>query len=279
MRNPLSRLINRVRHIWRLKTMPLRLEFVLTDHCNLNCRGCTHYSPLAPKEFESLQALEASATHLGKVCGTKVKKAYLIGGETLLYPNLNEAMEILARNFPDSRLYIFTNGLLIPRLDEKTWQTIHRLGFVLAITRYPVKFDYDAAIELCRLHGVETEIFGDRSMADSFFRYGLDPRGGQDGRNSHFRCHNRGCISIIGNRLYPCSISACVGHLNKVLPPERQFRHRPGDWLEVDKITSAAQILRLRDRPVPFCNYCIYPPGSVKYGPSRRDPAEWTDAD
>ena len=26
-------------------------ELHLVDHCNLNCRGCTHFSPLAEKKF------------------------------------------------------------------------------------------------------------------------------------------------------------------------------------------------------------------------------------
>ena len=28
---------------------PLVIEIHLTDHCNLNCIGCSHYSPLAPE--------------------------------------------------------------------------------------------------------------------------------------------------------------------------------------------------------------------------------------
>lgn len=270
-----QKLFTAVRRWHELRTMPLRLEFVLTDYCNLNCKGCTHYSPLAEKEFAALETVEASMRKLAEVCGDKAEKLYLIGGETLLYPRLVEAMQALRRNFPKQTLYIFTNGIALPKMDGIFWQTASQLGFVIAITRYPIRFDYDAAIALCHDKGVKTEIFGDRSMADSFFRFALDPAKKQNAAIAHFKCYNRGCLSIIGNRLYPCSISACVSHLNKACGTK--FGHLDGDWLDIDGISDISQIRRLRDRPVPFCGYCINPPATVKYGPSRRLASEWVD--
>ncbi len=275
MTNIFTRVI-RAFKTWReFKKMPLRVEFVLTDYCNLNCRGCTHYSPLAAKEFADLDQTERAMQHIARVCGNKLKKVYLIGGETLLYPRLAEAIEALARNFKTQELYVFTNGLLIPRLSHETWDAFKKNNVIMAITRYPIKFDYDAAIDLCRQKGVRTEIFGDRSMADSFFRFALDPAKKQNGKIGHFKCFNRGCISVIGTKMYPCSISACVGHLNKACSTD--FKHEKGDYLVVDEITDVNQILALRDSAVPFCDYCILPPSSVEYAPSQRKKSEWVD--
>ena len=257
------------------KREPLRLEFVVTDYCNLNCRGCTHYSPLAAKEFEPLDRLERNMAHLAKACGKGVASAYLIGGETLLYPDLIPAMEALRRHFATQRLFIFTNGLALPRMTDDFWEAARRLGFVIALTRYPIKFDYDAAEQLCRDRGVEVEVFGDRGNEGSFFRFALDPEGRQNPHMAHLKCYNFGCISVIGDRIYPCSISGCIGHLNKACGTS--FEHRKGDWLDVAGVTSARQIKQLRDRPVPFCRYCKLPPATVPYGPSKREQKEWVD--
>lgn len=276
MGNPIKKVINVIRQWQVLRKMPLRLEFVVTDYCNLNCKGCTHYSPLATKEFESLDRLDASMSHLGKVCRGDVDSVYLIGGETLLYPQLVEAMVAMRRHFPQPvKAYIFTNGIALKSMSDEFWQTARDLGFIIAITRYPIKIDYDAIIADCKAKGVTTEVFGDRSMADSFFRFGLDPTKSQNARIAHFKCYNRGCVSIIGNRLYPCSISACVSHLNKACGTH--FEHVDGDWLDINSITSAKDILHLRNNPVPFCRYCINPPTTVAYGPSKRDVSEWVD--
>lgn len=265
-----------IKQWFELRDMPLRLEFVVTDYCNLNCKGCSHYSPLAKKEFESLDNLEKSMSHLGKVCAGDVAKVYLIGGETLLYPQLVEAMRLLRKYFPlPVEAHIFTNGIALPRMSEDFWVTARELDFIMSITLYPIKFDYDSVTALCEKKGVKTSVFDDRSMAGSFFRFKLNPKKNQNPRISHFKCYNRGCVSIIGNRLYPCSLSACVSHLNKAHGTD--FRHENGDWLDVDKINNAKEIIRFRNRPVPFCKYCDNPPAIVDYGPSRREVSEWVD--
>ena len=179
---PFYKIARAVRRLHELRTMPLRLEFVVTDYCNLNCRGCTHYSPLAAKEFAPIESLRRNMAHLGRVCGTDVESVYLIGGETLLYPDIIAAMEALRESFATQNLYIFTNGLMIPRLDDAFWATAARLDIILAVTRYPIRFDYDAAIALCASKGVRTEVFGDRSMKDSFYRFALDPAKTQNKR-------------------------------------------------------------------------------------------------
>lgn len=255
--------------------MPLRLEFVVTDWCNLNCKGCTHYSPLAPKEFEEKDRLLHAISELGRKCGKGVESAYLIGGETLLYPDIKDAMRALRAAFPSQNLYIFTNGLPLPKMDSEFWELAGDLKFIIALTLYPIKFDYDAVIDLCKEKGVAVEVFGDRSLKESFFRFALDPKKKQNGRLSHFKCYNRGCVSVIGNRIYPCSISGCVYHLNKSHGTD--FRHEKGDWLEIDEVRNEKDIRRLRDKPVPFCSYCILPPSEVTYGPSKRDVSEWVE--
>lgn len=262
---------------WRdLRRIPLRLEFIVTDYCNLNCKGCTHYSPLAEKEFADIVRLKQSMAHLGRIGADKVEQVYLIGGETLLYPQLVEAMEALRRHFPTQQLFVFTNGLLLPRMSDEFWAAARRLDITMALTIYPIKFDYDAVQALCRERGVRFEIFGDRTVSNTFWRFALDPAKKQNRRLAHFKCYNRGCVSIIGNRLYPCSISACVSHLNKAAGTD--FRHESADWLAVDDITDIKQVKRLRDNPVPFCGYCVNPPSATTYGPSRRIASEWVNS-
>ena len=275
MTNPIRKIFRAFRHERQMKREPLRLEFVVTDTCNLNCKGCTHYSPLAPREFEPIGRLESTIRQLAQKCGRAVESAYLIGGETLLYPDLEKAMAVLRECFPTQKLCIYTNGLLLPKMADSFWEKASELNFTIEITRYPVKFDYDGVIELCRQKGVECNVFGDRSLANSFFRFALDPAKGQNAALSHLRCYNRGCISVIGEKIYPCPISGCIEHLNRSKGTD--FKHCKGDFLLVDEIRGADQIRRLRDRPVPFCSYCKLPPAVVKYGPSKREASEWVD--
>lgn len=275
MSKPIQNLVNAWRQYKAVHDMPLRLEFIVSDYCNLNCRGCTHYSPLAPKEFCRLDVLEASMSHLGEVCSNGIDAVYLIGGETLLYPHLVEAMYLLRKFFPNAKAHIFTNGLALTTMSDEFWAAAKDLKFVISITQYPIRFDYDAVFELCKAKGAVYEAFSNRSDANSFFRFALDPHKRQNPYLSHFRCYNRGCISVVDDKIYPCSISACVQHLNKACGTN--FEHVDGDWIYVKDIRGCADIFRLRNRPVPFCRYCKNPPMPLEYALSQRSADEWVD--
>lgn len=258
---------------WRAKrSEPLRVEFVVTDHCNLNCRGCTHYSPIVPEEYADHDQLLRSMEHIAAACGDSLEEVYLIGGETLLYPRLCEAMRAMRCVFPSQRIYVFTNGLLLPRMSEEFWKTVVDERVIIAMTRYPVKFDYDAAEQLCRDRGAQLEVFADRSGSFTFFRNPLDPSKRQNGRLRHFKCFNSTCLSVVGSRLYPCSISGCVSHLNRRFGTS--FTHCKGDYIEVSDIRSASQLRRLRNNPTPFCSYCCKPQ-ERPHAISRREAEEW----
>lgn len=252
---------------------PLHIEFNVTDFCNLNCKGCSHYSPVAEEEYEGLDSLERSM-HLisGAKDAEKIESVYLIGGETLLYPSLKEAIMLARKYFPWARLSIFTNGLLIPKMDEEFWKTCRRENCTIAVTRYPIKFDYDRAEAICRENGVKVEVFGDRSEDNSFFKLPLDPAKGQNKWLSHFRCYSFGCVTVDKGKIFPCSQSACVGHLNKRFGTD--FRWKKGDYIRVEDLQETGEILRLRNRPVPFCKYCRHWE-PTKHGPSRRQLEEW----
>ena len=275
MKNIFKRISNVFKTIRHHRRQPLHLEFILSDYCNLNCKGCGHYSSLAEKEFVTLEQLERNASHLGRVAAGGINSVYLIGGETLLYPHLPEAMAILRRYFPNISVKLFTNGLMLPRMSDEFWESARQYDVEIAITRYPIAFDYDSAENLCRSKGVKHSVYGDRGKEGSFFRFALDPEKKQNGRISHFKCFNRGCLSVVGDRLYPCSMSACVEHLNKACGTD--FRHLKGDWINVYDIRSVAEIKKLRDKPVPFCSYCKPNPQPTPYGPSRRSVSEWVD--
>lgn len=257
------------------RSEPMHIEFNLTDYCNLNCKGCSHYSPLATEDYEPLSGLGESMRLISEARNSHlISEVYLIGGETLLYPGLKEAMEMARRYFPRAKISIFTNGLLIPRMDREFWDICRRTGCVIALTRYPVKFDYGRVEALCRENGVEVEVFGDRGKEGTFFRMPLDPAKRQNRWLTHFRCISFGCITVERGRIFPCSQSACVGHLNRRFGTD--FRHQAGDFIPVSELKDARQLLRLRNRPVPFCGYCR-PIEPTPYSSSRRSLSEWVD--
>ena len=101
----------------------LRFEVSLAEHCNLNCKYCSHFSPIAEPEFLDLSQHEKDMERLSYLLDGKSDKIYLIGGEPLLYKEIVKCMRITRAYFPKSRIIILSNGLLkiifpVPPLHE-----------------------------------------------------------------------------------------------------------------------------------------------------------------
>jgi MoaA/NifB/PqqE/SkfB family radical SAM enzyme len=71
----------------RIKLKPLkrlRLCIHLTDHCNLNCRGCDNFSPLADKRNVDVAVFERDIARIAELGG--VSDLQLLGGSPCSIP-------------------------------------------------------------------------------------------------------------------------------------------------------------------------------------------------
>lgn len=252
---------------------PLHIELNLSDHCNLNCASCSHYSPLAKAEFITLEALEHTMKRISAVKDRElIESVYLMGGETLLYPNIKEAVEMARRYFPWANIEVFTNGLMVPKMGDDFWEAMRENDATLTMTIYPVKFDYETAQRIVEEKGVRLSIFSMRTTPTPFVKMSLDPQKGQRRWLNHLRCVANGCITVDNGRIFPCAQSACIGNLNRQFNTD--FRWEKGDYIEVDKLRSAKELRRFMRRSLPFCGYCGKRQ-DIAYSPSRRDLSEW----
>ena len=97
-------------------------EINIVEHCNLRCRACTHLSPVLPKHFVDPGALCADLTALARSYHADVLK--ILGGEPLLHPNLPDVMRAARESQVADKLEIWTNGLLLPRMERVVWEMV-----------------------------------------------------------------------------------------------------------------------------------------------------------
>ena len=95
---------------WGDSVLP-NMEIHISDKCNLNCRNCTHFSPLYDeigvdfeKCIEDVRILRSKFSNIGRLD--------ILGGEPLLNPDLDKYIIALKSLLPDTYLNIFTNGIL-----------------------------------------------------------------------------------------------------------------------------------------------------------------------
>ena len=59
------------------------IEYNVVGHCNLNCKGCSHFSNIQKKEFADLATFEKDISMLKKLF-SEIRLINLLGGEPLL---------------------------------------------------------------------------------------------------------------------------------------------------------------------------------------------------
>ena len=113
-----------------------QLDLNLTEHCNLKCGGCNHFCPIADKWFYPLEQCEQELERLSQFVNT-IDKIFIVGGEPLLHPDVAEFFKLVRTFYPDSELYIWSNGVLLKKMPESFWDSCRKYQVKLRVTNYP----------------------------------------------------------------------------------------------------------------------------------------------
>ncbi len=261
------------RAVLRRKPVLYHFEVHITDHCNLNCRGCAHFSNLCEPTFAELGALESD---MARMAGhfSAVHQIYLLGGEPLLHPQVAEFVRMARQYFPTTTISLMTNGTLVTRQGEEFWSALHDTGVILLCDSYPIDLPVDEINRLGTEHEVKVEWTVPRV---EFFKIPIDPNGGHDPAASFRACQGfNNCPIVKDGRIYPCAYVAFAD----------VFRERFGvdglDVTDADSISIASDvdgdaIMAFLSTPVPWCRHCDMDGRSfVTWGRSTRSIAEWT---
>ena len=242
------------------QTVPLlrleRFSIHLAEHCNLNCKGCNNFSPLAEKKFADIKTYERDIKRIAELTDNELKRVYLIGGEPLLHPDLIKFLRLSRLNLPNTRIIILTNGILLPTQKEEFWRACNKYNIAIEVTKYPINIDFNKIEHLAEKYDVEYGYFCNTGQVNKTSNlYLLDPAGRQNKSSSfkHCECANR-CIFLKDGRLYTCAIAPNIEHFNKYFGYNIPLTHQDG--IDIHKAKSEKEILKFLASPIPFCKYC-----------------------
>lgn len=256
----------------------LRLEIQVSEHCNLNCRGCSHYAPIAEQEFLDLEEYERDMARLGKLFDHECRWIHLMGGEPLLNPDITKIMEITRRHFTWGKLMIVTNGLLLKQMSEAFWQACRDYDIEIYATKYPVNCDYERASEIAKENGVHFTFYNNGKKLKMLFRWPLSVAGLENPEDSFVRCDSANdCLALKHGRVYPCDAATYVHHLAKKF--HLPFQESKRDSIDIYEAKSAEEIMEFCAKPIPFCRYCAIKNRTVDhpFGQSAHDRYEWIE--
>lgn len=235
-----------------------RIEYSITDQCNLNCAYCCHYASIAKKYFVKLISFQSDINRLSELTreGRDLGTLGILGGEPLLHPDFIEIVTYARIQLPYSRIRVTTNGLLLNKLTKPQLAILHRFDIEILISKYRETDDFDAMDKLLTEYGIIHKFCSNNELV-TFCKYAMDPDGTQDPEESHRKCElwqeYYTCHELRDGILYPCSQIARAESLNERYGTQfivNDFDHINIHLTELSTIESF-----LKKRPY-FCKYC-----------------------
>lgn len=225
------------------------LEIHAADHCNLNCKGCMHFSPLVKEcVFPDFDKLREDIHQLNKFI-KHIDIIRILGGEPLLNPHLERYIILLRSVFPYSNINIVTNGLLIDKMSDDLCKCIQNNNIHVHISLYPPVIKKKEKIEA---YLKENNIVNEISESIDTFTSTYQSKPFVDKflakNNCEIFCNNLrdGKMSCCPNIMYTRYYNDCFG---------TDYPIEDG-LIDIYKIRSKKELHHRLNLPAALCSYC-----------------------
>ncbi|MBP5198422.1 MAG: radical SAM protein, partial [Lachnospiraceae bacterium] len=226
------------------------LEYHVADHCNLNCKYCTHYSPLVEKPvFTDFDKFKKDINQLKKYI-KDIGVIRILGGEPLLNPELPRFIELSREVYRGSLITVVTNAMLLDRISDELKDAMRKNKAFFHISFYP---PLEKKIGEIKKMLVDEKIpFTITDMIPEFNKtQTIKPNGNPD---FFYECFQAGCTCLHDGKLAPCYAPFTTKYFNekygKSLPTDEGI-DLYSDELTVEKIKLGLLV------PMARCSFCI----------------------
>ncbi|MDE7131955.1 MAG: 4Fe-4S cluster-binding domain-containing protein [Lachnospiraceae bacterium] len=234
------------------KPILISLETNIVDDCNLNCRGCSHFSNLFERgtgvPFETYcRDLKHIAEHV------YIQRFDMLGGEAILHPKIIEYIEYTRKMLPYSDIQIISNGLLIPKQTEAFFQCCAKNDITISISGYKPTLQIKDRIQniLKRYHIVY--IF--RESVNEFGK-NIDLTGMVEQSEAVKKCRESRCTFLRDGKIYKCAFEALGNYFFSYFNLDIRLHGGIDIWDENLDWSLLAECLARTYEPVDACRYC-----------------------
>ncbi len=266
---------------WKIKTTPKnKIESVsihLAEHCNLNCQSCDNFSPLASEEFLDIETFTNDIKKLSEIAEKNIDEILLTGGEPLLNPDIKSFFVVARKYFPNQKILLITNAILLPLKKEDFWISLKENKISLAITKYPLKINYENIENKVEKYGIFFEYYNNKEVKKTSFHLPFDLEGGRNVKENFAECyHANNCIQLYHGKLFTCSILANVHHFNKYF--KKQLPIDKTSYINIYETSNFKELQAFLVKPPSLCQYCAVDSRSYDHPwqISKLDIREWS---
>jgi Radical SAM superfamily/4Fe-4S single cluster domain len=246
------------------------LETHIVDHCNLNCRGCGHFSPISDPQFADLRTFENDFRRLAELFDN-IEDIHLLGGEPLLHPDLARLAACVRRSFPQSKIWIVTNGVLLSKQPASFWLNCQADRIGIRVSRYPLTLNLEAAQETAVRHGIEMLV---SDPITSFFVEYVNVAGNSDPDRAFQTCRQMFfCPILRDGRLYLCAMPSTIHIFNSRYDADVPVVDE--DSINIHGDVNGSDILDFLSHPSPICRWCVPDSPEVKWSVGLKSKDDW----
>lgn len=247
---------------FNLKNKPVLryIELHIVDFCNLNCKGCTHFSNVCNKSSDSIISIESLEIQLKKLsilCDVSIIR--LMGGEPLLHPKLEQILSMVRNIFPNARIFLVTNALLLTHMKENLCKSIKKNNVFINISLYKPTVKLHKQIEnflnnksIIYFWGNGEKIVKEEQKIKTFHKC-LSTKQSKN-RNACIYCYNKYCWFLRNGKISKCSYPLLIEIINKKFSMDYQVNTK--DFIDIFKVINGWEIVEFLNSAIPFCKYC-----------------------
>ena len=262
-----------------LKPVLPYMELHLTDHCNLNCKGCDHFSPLARHKNANIEQYREDIYRLKKLF-RNIGKIRLMGGEPLLHPHPEAFVFLTRKAFPRASIHFVTNGILLPKANKEFWHACRKTDTVIDISVYPPnQNNVTEWCDLCAQKNVKVVAFGRSNNGDlsdegnvQVFLKHMNINGTSDKNTSFTNCRKKfNCPFLHEGKLYTCMMPALVHYFNDAFG----YQISTDGGIDIHQKVTGKQIVEHLSKPIETCRWCSHHFTPFTWGISRKLIEDW----
>lgn len=223
------------------------LETHIVDHCNLKCKSCAVYSPIASEKFCDILRFEQDFEELSKKVNVNCLR--IMGGEPLLHPDVSKFLIVSRKYLPLTDIHLVTNGLLLAAMKDDFWAACRENNIKIDISIYPpFKDSQQQYVDLIKSNGATLGLINEiRGFKNAFLIKGYN-----DNVEAVYRtCWENMCLNLREGHIVTCPTACFSDYLNDYfgcdLPTEKGINIYEN---------SGSQIVEYLNNPVEMCAYC-----------------------
>lgn len=231
------------------------LELHLMNSCNLNCKGCSHFSNIAKDDdVESPEEFEVNMKRLAELVPV-IYKIRLLGGEPFLNPRLPEYLKIVRKYYPYTDIRLVTNGLLIPGISDNVLQAVkdHQIMIDISMYKPTIKNIQKIKEKLDEFH-----IRYETTQEITEFIKRMSFEGDADIEEAFRNCNSKQCHFYHKGKVSACPAPYVITHFHRHFDMESSISEKDEMSIFEPRLTNEA-IVAFLNSPLDMCRYCKKP--------------------